>query len=340
MTTHTFHVRGMHCASCVALIEHELKGHEGVHEVRASLSSRTVTVTGEFGNGDVAALATALTAPLASHGYTLLSETEPPASSRWSEFRIALPAALAAALVFFGLQKLGIVNLVGEGSVTLGTAFLIGAIASLSTCMAVVGGLVLSLSASLAKRRAPLGAHLAFHTSRLISFLVLGAGLGFLGSAVRLGPVVTGIFSVVIALTLIVVGINLLEVFSWARRFQVTLPRAFGAVVHRMKGREGFLLPVLLGAATFFLPCGFTQSMQLYALSTGSAGEAAGLMLAFALGTLPVLFGISLTSSRVGISKHRGVFFKAAGLLVIFFGVLNLMTGLAALGLIPPLIAF
>lgn len=339
MTTHTFHVRGMHCASCVALIEHELTGYRGVHEVRASLSSRAVTVTGDFGSESLEALAESLSVPLAPHGYALLREEERHLS-RWSEFRVALPAAIAVAAAFFGLQKLGIVNLVGEGSVTLGTAALIGVIASLSTCMAVVGGLVLSLSASLARVRAPFRVHLAFHLSRLASFFVFGAALGLLGAAVRPGPVATGIFSIVIALTLIAVGINLLEVFPWAKRFQVTLPRGFGTVVHRLKARGGFLAPVLLGAATFFLPCGFTQSMQLYALSLGNAWAAAGVLLAFALGTFPVLFGISLTSSRVGVSKRRGTFFKAAGLLIVFFGVLNLVTGLAALGIIPPLISF
>jgi sulfite exporter TauE/SafE len=323
----------------MALIEHELKGRAGMHEVRASLSSRTVTVTGEFGDESPERLAEALSVPLASHGYALLREEESHAP-RWSEFRVALPVAIAAATVFVGLQKLGIVNLVGEGSVTFGTAALIGVIASLSTCMAVVGGLVLSLSASLARVRAPFRAHLAFHLSRLVSFFVFGAALGLLGAVLRPNPIVTGIFSVVIALTLIAVGINLLEVFPWAKRFQITLPRGFGTVVHRLKARDGFLAPILLGAATFFLPCGFTQSMQLYALSQGDMWAAAGLMLAFAFGTLPVLFGISITSSRVGVSKQRDIFFKVAGLLVVFFGVLNLITGLAALGIVPPLISF
>ena len=62
-----------------------------------------------------------------------------------------MPVAVAFGVGFVLLQKAGIVNLVQTGTVTYGTAFVVGIIASLSTCMAVVGGLVLSMSATFAK---------------------------------------------------------------------------------------------------------------------------------------------------------------------------------------------
>src|SRR3989344_4417651 len=62
-------------------------------------------------------------------------------------FRVALPVAGAFIVLFIILQKLGIVNLITSSNVGYGTAFVIGLIASVSTCMAVVGGLVLSMSA-------------------------------------------------------------------------------------------------------------------------------------------------------------------------------------------------
>ena len=57
--------------------------------------------------------------------------------------------------------------------VTYGTAFVIGLIASVSSCMAVVGGLVLSISATFAKDGDRIRPQLLFHIGRLISFLFL-----------------------------------------------------------------------------------------------------------------------------------------------------------------------
>jgi plastocyanin domain-containing protein len=83
---------------------------------------------------------------------------------------------------------------------------------------------------------------------------------------------------------------------------------------------------MLTGALTFFLPCGFTQAMQLYAMSTGHFWSGAMIMGVFALGTAPGLLGIGgLTSVIQGVFAKR--FFKFAGLLVIFLAVFNIANG-------------
>ena len=46
------------------------------------------------------------------------------------------------------------------------------------------------------------------------------------------------------------------------------------------------------GALTFFLPCGFTRTVQVFALSTGRPATAAAVVALFALGTLPGLLGL------------------------------------------------
>ncbi len=55
--------------------------------------------------------------------------------------------------------------------------------------------------------------------------------------------------------------------------------------------------PFVLGAGTFFLPCGFTQALQFYVLAQGSAVTGATTMLVFALGTLPMLLAVGAVSS-------------------------------------------
>jgi sulfite exporter TauE/SafE len=100
------------------------------------------------------------------------------------------------------------------------------------------------------------------------------------------------------------------------------------------------LTPLLVGVATFFLPCGFTQSMQIYTLTTGSFMTGALIMFTFALGTLPVLALLSFSSLSIHKKAQSGIFFKSVGLIVIFFGIFNLINSLVAIGLIQPLFSF
>jgi sulfite exporter TauE/SafE len=139
---------------------------------------------------------------------------------------------------------------------------------------------------------------------------------------------------------LLILGINLLDIFPWAKRLQPTMPKFIGRGVIGLKNVNHTITPLLVGVATFFLPCGFTQSMQIYSLTTGSFLTGALIMSSFALGTLPVLSLLSFTSLGISNKAQSGVFFKAAGLIVIFFGLFNLINSLVGYGLIPPIFNF
>lgn len=339
MQTFTFHVDGMHCAACPTLIERTLKGLPEVATAKASLNQNAVEVTGEFGDKTPEHVARELSEVLKTHGYTVSTEKGKRAVE-WEDFMYAIPIAAAFIAFFIVLQKAGLVNLVTASNVTYGTAFVIGLIASVSTCMAVVGGLVLSMSASFAKEGDKIRPQMLFHVGRLISFFVLGGIIGMVGAAFQLSG--TGIFvlSLLVGIVLLILGINLLDVFPWAKKFQLSLPKSIGDRVHGLKEANHTLTPVLVGAATFILPCGFTQSMQLYTLTTGSFWTGALTMSAFALGTLPVLALLSFSSLGIHKKAQSGVFFKTAGLVVIFFGVFNIINSLVAAGIISPVFNF
>ena len=170
--TYTFHVDGLHCQSCILLTQNELKEMPQITNVQTSLKTNSIQVTGDFGDKSEAELLPELSEILKPLGYTLsLNPTIKPVS--WSDFAIAIPVALTFIFGFILLQKLGIVNLVNTSEVTYGTAFFVGLIASVSTCMAVVGGLVLSLSANFAKEGDKTKPQILFHIGRLVSFFLL-----------------------------------------------------------------------------------------------------------------------------------------------------------------------
>jgi len=341
MTTqkYTFHVHGMHCNACVLMTESELGDLPYITHVKSSLKNHSVEVTGDFGNKTLEQIARELTTPLKPHGYTVSVEKQQP-SAKWGDFKVAVPTALAFAVLFVVLQKIGLVNLVNAGDVTYGTAFVIGIIASLSTCMAMVGGLLLSMSATFAKEGDKVKPQLMFHVGRIISFFVFGGVIGAIGSAFTLSTSATFVFSLVIGVVMLVLGINLLDIFHFAKKLQPSMPKFIARRAHGVSKLNHTLTPLLVGVATFFLPCGFTQSMQLYTLTTGSFLEGGLTMLAFALGTLPVLALISFSSFSIQNSKKAGIFFKTAGLIVIMFALLNLVNSLVVVGVVPPIFNF
>lgn len=337
--TYTFHVHGMHCNACVVLTESELKDHELVEQVAADLNTCCVQVRGNFGEKSDLEVARELSPLLEKHGYKLSTEKEVK-SINWSDFKVALPIALSFVALFVLLQKIGIVNLISAGEVSYGTAFLVGLVASLSTCMAVVGGLVLSVSANYAKEGDKIRPQIFFHIGRIASFFILGGVIGMLGSTFKLGGMGTLILGLLVGAVMLILGINLLDVFPWVRKLQPTLPKFLSGHLLGAKKINHTLTPLLLGVITFFLPCGFTQAMQLYALSTGSFLTGALTMLIFALGTLPVLSLLSFSSLSINDKLKSSIFFKTAGLVIIFFAVFNILNSLVGYGLLPPLINF
>lgn len=339
MKTYTFHVNGMHCKACVVLTESELNDVPEVSRAKSSLANHSVEVTGDFGDKEPEHIAQDLSGVLKPHGYVLSLEKQKH-SAKWTDFRIAVPIAVGFIALFIILQKLGIINLVTASEVSYGTAFVIGLIASVSTCMAVVGGLVLSMSANFAKEGDKVRPQVLFHIGRLVSFFLLGGAIAALGSAFQLGSTGTFILNFIVAIVLLILGINLLDVFPWAKKLQPTMPALIGKRIHGLKNVNHTLTPLLVGVATFFLPCGFTQSMQIYTLTTGSFWTGALIMFTFALGTLPVLALLSFSSLGIHKKAQLGVFLKIAGLVVIFFGIFNLINSLVAAGIIPPLFSF
>lgn len=337
-TKYKFHIHGMHCNSCVILTESKLIDLPSIIYVKSNLKDQSVEIDGDFGDKTLEQIAEELTEPLKSHGYTVSTEKQQ-YSVKWSDFKIAIPVALGFAFLFVLLQKLGIVNLINTSNVTFGTAFVIGIIASLSTCMAVVGGLVLSMSATFAKEGDKIKPQLMFHIGRIVSFFVLGGVIGAIGSAFTLNTLATFILSLAIGIVMLILGVNLLEVFPWAKKLQLSMPKFIAKHAHGVSKFNHSFTPLLLGIATFFLPCGFTQSMQLYTLTTASFLRGGLTMFAFALGTLPVLALVSFSSFSIK-NNNKGIFFKSAGLVVILFALFNLINSLVVVGILPPIFNF
>lgn len=333
--TYKFHIHGMHCASCVILIEDKLNDLKEVDKVKASLTKKELTVAGNFLDRSENEVMSFLSQQIEADGYSLSLEKEQK-KHQWNDLAKAAPIAAIVVIGFIALQKIGWVNLINSNEVGPITALIIGLVASISTCLAIVGGLVLSISANYSKIGQTWRPQAFFHIGRLAGFFILGGLIGIIGSKIQLGLTGNFIMNLAVGLVMIILGINLLDLVHWTKKLQPVMPKSFSKLTKKTSSSTHFLAPLLIGILTFFLPCGFTQSMQVYSLSTGSFWQGALTMFFFALGTFPVLALLSFGLFSIGNKKISGVIFKTAGLVVIAFAVFNILNGLVAQGIIAP----
>jgi sulfite exporter TauE/SafE len=218
-----------------------------------------------------------------------------------------------------------------------GLVFVIGLVASVSSCIAVTGGLLVAIAAKYNEATANLTPmqrmkpHIYFNAGRILSYTLLGGAIGALGSALTLSPEINGILTLVASVVMILLGLQMLRLLPALTRYLPTMPKAFGHFIHDFAERDANGGAFVLGASTFFLPCGFTQALQLYVLAKGSFTVGTLTMLAFSLGTLPALLSLSAMSSLAsgGLQRH---FLKFAGAAVIVLGIANIQYGLVLTG--------
>ena len=329
-----YYVNGMHCSACEIFIENELIKHEDISKIKANLNNNSVYIESKNPLN-----LEKLNELIKEFGYNISAEKQIQSKPNSKDLIYSLFIAILFLTGFIFLQKFGIINLLNTNQITYPFIFLIGIVASVSSCMAVVGGLVLSISTNYAKSKKDFWPIVMFHWSRLISFFILGGWLGLVGNAFTITPLLSFLISIVLFVVMIIMGLNLLEVFSISKKMQLTIPKLFFNKLINRNIPEKYA-PIFLGFITFFLPCGFTQSMQIYALSTGNFMNGALTMLTFAIGTLPVLAIISFLSYKISEKLKSGIFFKTAGFIIIFFAILNFIGALTSAGIINPILNF
>ncbi|ATB66973.1 sulfite exporter TauE/SafE family protein [Pseudomonas mosselii] len=205
----------------------------------------------------------------------------------------------------------------------LGSALVLGLLGG-GHCLGMCGGLMgaLTLAIPPEQRGRRLRLLLAYNLGRILSYAAAGLLLGLAGVALASSPLAIGL-RVIAALLLICMGLYLAGWWSGLTRIEALgrgLWRHVQPVATRLLPVSSLPRALLLGALWGWLPCGLVYSTLLWAASQGDALHSATLMLAFGVGTWPVLLATGLAAERVGaLLRKRGVR-VAGGVLVILFG--------------------
>lgn len=335
MNSHTYAVDGMHCRSCELTIERKLKKLPGVAVVEASSPKGEVRFECE---GDAPSL-DVLNAALKGEEYVLRRCDAPSTAKRPSFGQIV--GAFATVFLFGWLaSKFGLIktNFAVDGAGGFWPVFMIGLLAAASSCIAVSGGLLLSSSANYNKRYGSMDGVtrmtpvFMFVAGRVLSYALFGGLIASLGRILSPSPFFTGALIVLAAAYMLIMGLDMLKIApSWLKAIQPRMPKWIARRIVDAEGREHPAMPFTLGALTFFIPCGFTQALQIYVLTVGSFAQGGLILAAFALGTAPSLLALGWASTSLK-GKAGERFFRFAGALVVVLGLWNLQNGLTSMG--------
>lgn len=211
------------------------------------------------------------------------------------------------------------------------TAFLVGLLGGIH-CLAMCGGLVGSLTLGLDPRLRVdtlrmLPYQVSYNLGRIGGYVVAGAIAGGLGALLlQLGSLHTAqrLLYGFAGIVMILLGLYL---GGWWRLLDLT-ERLGSHLWRRLEPLARRLLPVrrlpdavLIGFLWAWIPCGLVYSMLISAVSAGDPLRGGLVMLAFGAGTLPNLLGIGLLTGAAARLTGRPWPRRAAGILVIAFGV-------------------
>ncbi len=328
----------MHCPSCEKLLEGEFKNIPDVQDARVNWKTNSAEIFFVDEKPDFEEIRKTAE----KFGYTVF-ENEPADSAvkrkaTWKEWLKAGLIILAILFLYRIFQGAGFLRTlsIGNTSLSYGASFLVGLVASVSSCLAVVGAVVISFSEKYQSEKKSFyeGAvqpNLLFHVGRLGTFFILGGLLGAVGGELNISGNFVSIYTIIIAFVMGWLGLNILGLAPTLAAVGIKMPKKFSARWEDLKKSEHKAAPFVLGGLTFFLPCGFTQSMQLFALASGSFLVGGLSLLFFALGTVPSLLILGVAASW---TKNRGfsLFQKVAGILILIFAAYTLNSGFALKG--------
>lgn len=212
---------------------------------------------------------------------------------------------------------------------TLFSAFLVGLLGG-GHCIGMCGGFVGAVTLSLPAARARWPFTLAYNGGRVASYTLAGVLAGLIGSSgffleqvLPMEKVLYGLAS----LMLVALGLYLAGLWHGV----LWLERAGAGFWRRLQPLSKRLLPLrslpqafALGLLWGWLPCGLVYSVLVVALSMGTALQGGALMLAFGLGTLPVMLAMGMAAVRLREWMQRLWVRRSSGLLVLGIGLLGL----------------
>ncbi len=207
------------------------------------------------------------------------------------------------------------------------TAFILGFLGSFH-CIGMCGPIALMLPvdrSSNSKKVFQIG---LYHLGRLIAYAILGFSFGWIGKGLNLFGLQQQL-SIGIGIVMILVTLLPYHIFN-----QYNFSKPISSLIFKIKSALGKELQkkstdtfLTIGFLNGFLPCGLIYIAVFGAIATGNILESSMYMIAFGLGTIPLMSIIIYISNFItNTVKHK--IRKAIPVIIIIMGVLFILRGM------------
>lgn len=314
------HIKGLHCLSCEIIIKDSLLALPDLSSVKVDYKNGILEFESQVENYNHANI----NKIIKKHGYEIIDGSNN--KFPWLKFISYFVIFLGLA---WGLTKL---NWVGGGGKLDSpiTALVFGVVASVSSCLAVVGGVVIALGSLWSESKSKteqITSQLLFQMGRFVSFVLLGGLLGALGSIINFSISYSAWLMIVIGLLMLILAFKQLAIII----LKFNKSSKWLEKINKLSVSKNPAMPFVLGALTFFLPCGFTQTVQLFAVASGSFVVGAITSGLFVLGTMPVLLLLGVGFGKFN-KLGKPVFTKVLAVVMGVFAIMIINSGFSLLG--------
>ncbi|MEG0856272.1 MAG: sulfite exporter TauE/SafE family protein [Terrisporobacter sp.] len=310
--TKIFDVYGMKCHSCESAIEDNINILKGITSVSADYKNSMVIVTYEKDLcSDIEIKDKIKTSGFSNNNNLLI--------------KVIVLSILVISMFFLGNNPLtgtSTSSVKNESSFIM--LFILGVFTSFH-CIGMCGGIMLTQTINkdekVYDKRSSLKISFLYNCGRVISYTILGGIVGSLGSVFSASTKIQSFLQIVASIFMIISGLSMLGIKIFKTISTPTLFKKNTCVNNHKK-------PFIIGYLNGFLPCGPLQTMQLYALASGSFIMGASSMFVFSLGTVPLMLSFGYLSSRI--SKHLNEsIYKYVGILIVILGLIMIRRALS-----------
>lgn len=328
METIEFIAKGSHCKSCEKIIIRQAKKIKGVQSATFDWSKEEGTVTFDPNKTDIDEILSKIEEK--NYECFILEDSNKIKNPTSNLEKIMGWVFGALGIIILGYYLFPLINKVPHPSITESMSytilFLVGLITGLH-CITMCGGFVVSYTAKNAQEnKSSHLSHIYYSLGRLISYTLIGALFGLVGSIIAFTPLMRGIAGILAGLFLVIFGLKMLNLVPLLRRLRVPSPKFVSK--HLNQNNTPLIIGLLNG---LMIACGPLQAMYVLAAGTGSVIEGAKMLFIFALGTIPALIGFGYATTFIS-KKIAHKLLKVSGVLVILLGIIMLNNGVALTG--------
>ncbi|WP_372994362.1 sulfite exporter TauE/SafE family protein [Lutispora sp.] len=311
----------MTCTSCENRVERAIKKLNGVLYAKANFSEQFAEVEYD----DELCNLNKIKDAIKSSGYSTQGS---------NDYKFMGILIIAVGIVLLGLKTNGFDMEEKLANASYAVLFLVGVLTSIH-CVGMCGGIMLSQSLSRKgeNKFEAIQPSLLYNLGRVIAYTILGGIIGALGSVISLSITAKAAMQIFAGVFMIMMGFNMAG-FSAFRKFHIKLPH----FACKAKSKSGS--PFIVGLLNGLMPCGPLQTMQLFALGTGSPLKGALAMFMFAVGTVPLMLTFGALSGLLSRGYTKKIL-KFSGVLIVILGLIMGNRGLALAGInINPMTVF